>query len=625
MCKRKRKLQPEEYKFKKKKTQRTSELQNKWRHVPTYEELEADDGQDFVGFPEVDCVGKIVGLEFLTDAIKKLEDEIQGCEQTGSAPEEKIKTSSRRYPSRSIPRKDYTEGNVPDDDDYIFCDDCDQEWEGDCPFHGPLTVIEDVKVPANMKDPTRAERTVPPMLCIAQSGIRGAGCGVWTKQLLSKGLRFGPYEGAKVMSANTSGYCWQIRQNRRPVYCVDAKDCGLANWMRYVNCARHEGEQNLMAFQYKGQMYYRTFREIPPNNELLVWYGDDYGRELGIDVENYHKPQQEYNSAVFPCAQCGVTFSSPLYLERHSKYCKARRGKCVNSSSDANTEELAVNDNETSKTNKLYRHIFSKMNLQTSLKHNYETRISNLVPCKRKNTGEKPYKCSKCSYGSAHSSDLVSHMRTHTGEKPYKCSKCSYESAQSSALVRHMRTHTGEKPYKCSKCSYESAWSSALVVHMKTHTGEKPYKCSKCGYESALSSTLVNHMRTHTGEKPYKCSKCSYECAQSSALVSHMRTHTGEKPYKCSKCSYESAHSSDLVSHMRTHTGEKPYKCSKCSYESARSSNLVRHMRTHTGEKPYKCSKCSYDSARSSDLVSHMRTHTGEKPYKCSKSSSESN
>ena len=26
------------------------------------------------------------------------------------------------------------------------CDECDREWEGDCPVHGPLEVIPDTKV-----------------------------------------------------------------------------------------------------------------------------------------------------------------------------------------------------------------------------------------------------------------------------------------------------------------------------------------------------------------------------------------------------------------------------------------------------------------------------------------------
>lgn len=91
----------------------------------------------------------------------------------------------------------------------------------------------------------------------------------------------------------------QIRRNCRPLYCVDAKDCGVANWMRYVNCARHEEEQNLMAYQYKGEIYYRTVRHIPAHVELLVWYGDEYGRELGIDVENFHKPQQKQSHSEY--------------------------------------------------------------------------------------------------------------------------------------------------------------------------------------------------------------------------------------------------------------------------------------------------------------------------------------
>ena len=53
--------------------------------------------------------------------------------------------------------------------------------------------------------------------------------------------------------------------------------------MRYVNCARFVEEQNLCAFQYKEEIYYRTLRIIKPNEELLVWYGDSYAALLGIN------------------------------------------------------------------------------------------------------------------------------------------------------------------------------------------------------------------------------------------------------------------------------------------------------------------------------------------------------
>ena len=51
---------------------------------------------------------------------------------------------------------------------------------------------------------------------------------------------------------------------------------------RYVNCARNEGEQNLIAFQYRQGIVYRVCRPVIKGEELLVWYGDEYAKELGI-------------------------------------------------------------------------------------------------------------------------------------------------------------------------------------------------------------------------------------------------------------------------------------------------------------------------------------------------------
>uniref|UniRef100_A0A2A4JN76 SET domain-containing protein n=1 Tax=Heliothis virescens TaxID=7102 RepID=A0A2A4JN76_HELVI len=53
-------------------------------------------------------------------------------------------------------------------------------------------------------------------------------------------------------------YCWQIyNRNNRRAHVIDAVNSDRSNWMRYVNCARHWKEQNLLAYQFKGQLYYR--------------------------------------------------------------------------------------------------------------------------------------------------------------------------------------------------------------------------------------------------------------------------------------------------------------------------------------------------------------------------------
>ena len=52
-------------------------------------------------------------------------------------------------------------------------------------------------------------------------------------------------------------------------------------FFRYVNCARNDEEQNLMAYQHCGQIYYKTNRHVTQGEELLVYYGDEYAMDMG--------------------------------------------------------------------------------------------------------------------------------------------------------------------------------------------------------------------------------------------------------------------------------------------------------------------------------------------------------
>lgn len=63
---------------------------------------------------------------------------------------------------------------------------------------------------------------------------------------------------------------------------IDGKNETPRNWMCFVNCARNEQEQNLEVFQYGNSIFYRATKDIPPEQELLVWYGPSYVQFLGI-------------------------------------------------------------------------------------------------------------------------------------------------------------------------------------------------------------------------------------------------------------------------------------------------------------------------------------------------------
>ncbi|GIY45803.1 histone-lysine N-methyltransferase PRDM9 [Caerostris darwini] len=191
-----------------------------------------------------------------------------------------------RYPKRNIQRKCYKEENVPDQDEYLHCDVCNGEYEGVCPVHGPMLLVCDTKV--RKDDPQKARKSLPLTLSIGFSSIKGAGLGVWTEMPLVAGVVFGPYKGKVVKKGGAgvkeSGYAWQVRRETKTSLYVEGVDEGSSNWMRYVNYADSEEWQNVVAFQYKGAIYYRTYKPVLPYTEILVWYGSEYASHLGIDV-----------------------------------------------------------------------------------------------------------------------------------------------------------------------------------------------------------------------------------------------------------------------------------------------------------------------------------------------------
>ena len=77
----------------------------------------------------------------------------------------------------------------------------------------------------------------------------------------------------------------QIVKDGKVSFYVNGADVQESNWMRFVNCSRVEDEQNLVAYQYRGEIFYRAYKDIQPGVELLVWYGEQYATHLGINLD----------------------------------------------------------------------------------------------------------------------------------------------------------------------------------------------------------------------------------------------------------------------------------------------------------------------------------------------------
>nr|XP_002710564.2 PR domain zinc finger protein 14 [Oryctolagus cuniculus] len=301
--------------------------------------------------------------------------------------------------------------------------------------------------------------------------------GVFCSSFIAKGVRFGPFQG-KVVQASEVKTCrdnsvmWEIFEDGHLSHFIDGK--GTGNWMSYVNCARFPKEQNLVAVQCQGQIFYESCKEIYQNQELLVWYGDCYEKFLDIPVslqvtepgKQATRPSEE-SAEGYRCERCGKVFTYKYYRDKHLKY----------------------------------------------------------TPCVDK--GDRKFPCSLCKRSFEKRDRLRIHiLHVHEKHRPHKCSTCGKCFSQSSSLNKHMRVHSGDRPYQCVYCTKKFTASSILRTHIRQHSGEKPFKCKYCGKSFASHAAHDSHVRrSHKEDEGCSCSVCGQTFTGQDAVCSHMKSH----------------------------------------------------------------------------------------------------
>ncbi|XP_011788838.1 PREDICTED: probable histone-lysine N-methyltransferase PRDM7, partial [Colobus angolensis palliatus] len=124
-------------------------------------------------------------------------------------------TEGKMYSLRERKGHAYKEVSEPQDDDYLYCEMCQNFFIDSCAVHGPPTFVKDSAV--DKGHPNRSALSLPPGLRIGPSGIPQAGLGVWNEASdLPLGLHFGPYEGriTEDEEAANNGYSW-LNQSQR--------------------------------------------------------------------------------------------------------------------------------------------------------------------------------------------------------------------------------------------------------------------------------------------------------------------------------------------------------------------------------------------------------------------------
>ncbi|XP_034092204.1 PR domain zinc finger protein 1a [Gymnodraco acuticeps] len=152
------------------------------------------------------------------------------------------------------------------------------EFEGKCTY-----MVKDTD--GDAMTTTRAEASLPRNLAFKHPADSKEVFGVCSREYIPKGTRFGPlvgeiYTADSVPKDANRKYFWRIYEDQEFHHFVDGLDESRSNWMRYVNPAHSEAEQNIAACQNGMEIYFYTVKPVPPGTELLVWYCHDFARRL---------------------------------------------------------------------------------------------------------------------------------------------------------------------------------------------------------------------------------------------------------------------------------------------------------------------------------------------------------
>ncbi|XP_067849428.1 PR domain zinc finger protein 15 isoform X2 [Heptranchias perlo] len=532
-------------------------------------------------------------------------------------------------------------GDGTDERLFVWCDDCGEYHDSECPELGPLVTVSDSFVLS------RARSSLPSSLEIRQ--LEDGSEGVFALSPLVKRTQFGPFEAKRVSRLEKEAmFSLKVFQKDEPEVCFDTTNEEDCNWMIFVRQATEFHHQNLTAYQHSHDVYFNTLQDIQPGTELRVWYAAFYAKKM--DKSMLKQTANAVKDEGSLQRQCEIEDLKVLpkvppvtsLCDKGSNTTASRDKSPVRGQASGVVPEVDLNQ----WTCRVCSAVFREPQLLTDHLMSHLEQVHGIPPPVKDSTPVKD--ADPLSSGRPAIVQVAANPeqkpRTRRPRKPKlrrdepeslppdRNKTAESDSAVKTPLIdgpleasvreeklgevlnpgkmlrngRHVRPNLRQVPRR----------PDTRRKMLRRLGDQRVYQCYLCNKFFNNSSNLKRHIRSH-GDKLYKCDECEKEFSRKESLKQHVSyKHSRNEVddiymYQCATCLKAFRIRTALEFH-NCRTGkrdDKTFQCDMCFRFFSTNSNLSKHKKKH-GDKKFSCDTCGKMFYRKDVMLDHQRRHT---------------